>query len=334
MRRAVLVGVDAHSAVTLAAVLPFCGNGSGVAYLAAIRAFQRLPRPPITLGENDPRSSLFNCGRSAEHSGGPLLWGGLVRQPGKSGETIQKGAPPRVGVQQGSCRRKEITEARGVKCGDGIQGPAIRQEVREDEQMKSGGIHVGRVRLPKPCRHQWRTPDHQQHAEARQNRTQRRIRDPRPRRRRAPRVRLLQKATGCCDVRAKSPPQRPQNPVAGAPRGLERKLQIKWKPQPRPMLPAPPPALKTYSVHFLRTEVLNFEALEVRIESQDGLLAFYGQVKELLYLIPIDSVKYIRVKEAARADHAANGFGGANHSTLGLPEWMAGPAPKSGARNS
>jgi hypothetical protein len=60
--------------------------------------------------------------------------------------------------------------------------------------------------------------------------------------------------------------------------------------------PSPPPGLKTYSVQLVNSESpLRFEAEEAVVDPGDGLLKFYGANQNLLYLIPVPSVSYIKV---------------------------------------
>lgn len=60
--------------------------------------------------------------------------------------------------------------------------------------------------------------------------------------------------------------------------------------------PSPPPGLKTYSVQLVNSDSpLRFEAQEAVVDPKDGLLKFYGTDQNLLYLIPVPSVSYIKV---------------------------------------
>ncbi len=59
---------------------------------------------------------------------------------------------------------------------------------------------------------------------------------------------------------------------------------------------SPPPGLKTYSVQLVNAESpLRFEAQEAVVDPKDGLIRFYGADQDLLYLIPVPSVSYIKV---------------------------------------
>ena len=107
---------------------------------------------------------------------------------------------------------------------------------------------------------------------------------------------------------------------------MERRLQVEDKPNPAVTMAINTSSeTKNYTIQFLRSEAISFEACEVNIEPQEGVFAFYGPARELIFLIPIDSVKCIEIKKASPDRSNGVATTALPLPGLGLPEWMSRP---------
>lgn len=88
---------------------------------------------------------------------------------------------------------------------------------------------------------------------------------------------------------------------------------------------------KIYSVHLLSSEVITFEAVEATFETQDGIIAFHGLGMDLLYLIPLHAIKFIRVGEPTSKVGTLPRT--PDYSAPELPDWMNQPAVKTPAHS-